>query len=223
MACLNAQKKREEAGHLTKLTTQKANGLVKLVELLWRRVIGFEWLIGPHICPPRLTKTGAELVHLSKEWLWRDINDSMTDDCAASLDDEEVRNTGTYLGPRFPPRSWILIDQKRSGPDSAGYMSQQQYPEVIQQPRKEHTIRVIRDVLAQWTRTAEFLNVALSRAPIQTPLGTGYTTQSRVLDLNSVGQLKIYHGSGKTNRPTQEGPETDRCSDEARPSENDFF
>ena len=174
MARLNAQKKWEEAAYLTKLTTQKANGLVKLVELLWRRVIGFEWLIGPHICPPRLTKTRAELVHLSKEWLGRDINDSTADDGAACLDDEEVRNTGTYLGPRFPPRSWSLIDQKTSGPGSAGYMSRQQYTEVIQQPRKEHTIRVIRDVSAQWTRTAEFLNVALSRAPIPTPLGIGY-------------------------------------------------
>ena len=224
IACLNTQKKWEEANQSIKLATQKVNGLVKLVEFLWRRVIGFEWLISPNFCPPRLTETRTELVRLSKQWLGRDVNDSTAGNEAASLDDEEVENTGTYLGPRVPPTSWTLIDQRGGNPGFARHTCQLQYPNVTQQSRKEHTLRVIRNVLAQWTKTTEFLNVALSRVPVHKPFDTRYMTQRRLLDSSSVGQLKIYQGTGETDRPTHEKAETEsRCSNESGPSENDFF
>lgn len=52
----------------------KATKLEDLVDLLWRRVIGFENLVGPNSCPAPLVSGRGEIEKLFSEILGVDIN-----------------------------------------------------------------------------------------------------------------------------------------------------
>ena len=164
IACLHAQNMRKEAEQTANSAMEKANGLDKLAKLLWRRVFGFENLVGPSLCPARLSETRAEVVDLSTKLLGFNAND-IDGDTAAAMDVKEVQETGNYRGPRFAPARWVLAgaceSDTRCDTSAAGTECGPEHSGVEQEPSLEHVNCVIIGVLDQWDEKLANLDAAV--------------------------------------------------------------